>query len=106
MNTLASTLQAQGDLAGARALQEQVLTVRRRVLGEEHPSTLISMNNLAGTLWHCSERIEAIELISRAVEACVTKLGGDHPNTRACMNTLARMRADFDACTAPCATTP
>ncbi|MBF0394880.1 MAG: tetratricopeptide repeat protein, partial [Alphaproteobacteria bacterium] len=50
MNNLAGTLWAQGDLAGARAFEEQVLSVRRRVLGEEHPATLTSMNNLAGTL--------------------------------------------------------
>ena len=40
MNNLADTLRAQGDLAGARALQERVLEARRRVLGEEHPDTL------------------------------------------------------------------
>ena len=35
MNNLAATLRDQGDLAGARATQEQVLALRRRVLGEE-----------------------------------------------------------------------
>jgi hypothetical protein len=47
MSNLAGTLGAQGDHAGARAIQEEVLTVRRRVLGAEHPRTLGSMNNLA-----------------------------------------------------------
>ena len=41
----------QGDFAGARRLQERVLEVRARVLGEEHPDTLTSMGNLAATLW-------------------------------------------------------
>ena len=41
MNNLAETLRAQGDLAGARGLQEQVLDLRRRVLGAEHPNTLL-----------------------------------------------------------------
>ena len=50
MNNLAQTLQAQGDLPGARKIQEQVLDASRRVLGGEHPDTLTSMNNLAGTL--------------------------------------------------------
>jgi len=40
MSNLALTLGNQGDLNGARALQEQVLEARRRVLGEEHPDTL------------------------------------------------------------------
>ena len=50
MNNLAMTLWAQGDLRGARALEERVLQVKRRVLGEEHLDTLLSMNNLAETL--------------------------------------------------------
>ena len=37
MNNLAATLRAQGDLAGARKLHEEVLDIRRRVLGPEHP---------------------------------------------------------------------
>ena len=40
MSNLAETLRAQGDLAGARALQERGAGGRRRVLGEEHPDTL------------------------------------------------------------------
>ena len=50
MNNLAATMKAQGDLAGARKLQEEMLAIRRRVLGPEHPDTLTSMNNLADTL--------------------------------------------------------
>ena len=34
----------------ARDLQEQTLAARRRLLGDEHPDTLCSMNNLALTL--------------------------------------------------------
>jgi hypothetical protein len=47
MKNLATTRYVQGDLVGARNLQEQVLAVSRRVLGEEHPDTLTAMNNLA-----------------------------------------------------------
>jgi hypothetical protein len=46
MNNLAATLGAQGDLDGARGLEEQVLAARRRVLGDQHPDTLTSINNL------------------------------------------------------------
>ena len=45
--TWALLFKAQGDLADTRRLHEQVLEVRRRVLGEEHPDTIRSMNNLA-----------------------------------------------------------
>jgi len=50
INSLAQTLNAQGDLAGACKLQEQVLEARGRLLGKEHPDTLTAMNNLALTL--------------------------------------------------------
>jgi hypothetical protein len=36
MLNLAGTLKAQGDLAGARTLQEQVLEAMARLLGKEH----------------------------------------------------------------------
>jgi hypothetical protein len=39
MNNLAGTLHAQGELTGARELQEQVLAAFQRVLGDEHPDT-------------------------------------------------------------------
>ena len=38
---------AQGELDRARELQEQVLKVTRRQLGEEHPETLTAMSDLA-----------------------------------------------------------
>ena len=44
MNNLAVTMRAQGDLAGARTIQGQLLAIRRRVLGDGHPDTLASMN--------------------------------------------------------------
>jgi hypothetical protein len=47
MHNLASTRRALGDLDGARMLLEQALAGRRRVLGDDHPATLTSMNNLA-----------------------------------------------------------
>jgi hypothetical protein len=50
MSNLAITLKGQGDLPGARRLQEAVLGARKRLQGDEHPDTLTSMNNLAGTL--------------------------------------------------------
>ena len=59
MNNLAGTLYAQGDLAGARKFQEQVLEALGRLLGKEHPDTLSAMNNLAGTLYEQGELTEA-----------------------------------------------
>jgi hypothetical protein len=47
MNNLAETRRGLGDLQGARDLHEQTLAGYRRVLGDDHPDTITSMNNLA-----------------------------------------------------------
>ena len=46
MNNLGMTLANLGDLHDARDLLAQAVTGRRRVLGDDHPDTLGSMNNL------------------------------------------------------------
>ena len=65
MNNLAATLRAQGDLAGARGLQEQVLDLSRRVLGAEHPHTSVSAFNLFGTLLQANEPESARSLFAQ-----------------------------------------
>ncbi|HRF06966.1 FxSxx-COOH system tetratricopeptide repeat protein, partial [Accumulibacter sp.] len=97
MNNLAGTLRAQGDLAGARALQEQALAVSRRVLGEEHPATLTSMNNLAGTLRAQGDLAGARALQEQALAVRRRVLGEEHPDTLISMNNLAEtLRAQGD----------
>ena len=46
----ASSLWSRGQHQQALTLEEQTLTTYRRVLGENHPDTLTSMDNLAATL--------------------------------------------------------
>jgi Tetratricopeptide repeat len=62
---LAETLRAQGDTAGARRLQEEVLEIRRRTLGPEHPDTSISAWNLFRTLHDLGEREAARAVLER-----------------------------------------
>ena len=79
MNNLAQTLKAQGDLAKAHELQEQVLEARARLLGKEHPDTLTSMNNLAQTVQAQGDLARAHELQEQVVEAMARLLGKEHP---------------------------
>jgi len=51
MGNLGDILYEQGDLPGARRIDEQTLDAARRVLGAEHPNTLIAMRNLAEVLY-------------------------------------------------------
>jgi hypothetical protein len=81
MNNLASTLRAQGDLTGARALQESALAVRRRVLGKEHPDSLTSMNNLALTLRAQGDLAGARALEESALAIRYRVLDKEHPDT-------------------------
>ena len=48
-NNLAVTRYELGDAEGVRELHEGVYEARRRLLGPEHPDTLISTHNLAVT---------------------------------------------------------
>jgi tetratricopeptide (TPR) repeat protein len=97
MNNLAETLRAQGDLAGARGLQQQVLDLRRRALGMEHPDTLLSMNNLAETVRAQGDLAGARGLQEQVLELYVRTLGVEHPHTLRSMNNLAEtVRAQGD----------
>jgi hypothetical protein len=58
---------AQGDLSGARMLQEQVLAVRQRILGEEHPTTSVSAWNLFTTLGNCNDLDAAKQVLAQAL---------------------------------------
>ena len=69
MHNLAATLGAQGDRTAERRLQERVLEVRTRVLGEEHPDTLASMSNLAVTLNALGDLEGAIRLLRKCLRA-------------------------------------
>ncbi len=89
MGNLAARLWAQGELGGARELQERVLEERRELLGDQHPHTLTAMNNLAGTLWAQGELGGARELQERVLEERRELLGDQHPHTLTAMNNLA-----------------
>ena len=89
MNNLALTLGDQGDLEGARKIQEQVLEITRRVLGKEHPDTLTFMNNLALTLGAQGDLKGARKIQEQELEIMRRVLGEEHPDTLTSMNNLA-----------------
>jgi hypothetical protein len=70
MTNLASTYRNQGRWKEAEDLQKQELEICSRVLGKEHPDTLISMENLAWIL-KCQDRYgECMELMVSALRLC------------------------------------
>ena len=96
VSNLADTLRSQGDLAGAKKLQEKLLAIYRRVLGEEHPDTLTSMNNLASTLQELGDLSAAYELYNRAWAGFKRVMSEDHPRTWAVGMALCTIAIELD----------
>jgi hypothetical protein len=65
---LASTYCAQGNFAAPADMEEVVLMGRKKTLGEEHPATLTSMNNLAAIFYHQRNLQGAATLLERVIE--------------------------------------
>ena len=77
------------DYGSSRRLEEQVLAVRLRVLGEEHPDTLAVMSNLAGTVFEQGDRAGARKLHEQVLAVRLRVLGEEDPKTLKSMNNLA-----------------
>ncbi|MFF3445325.1 tetratricopeptide repeat protein [Streptosporangium sp. NPDC002721] len=79
----------EGNYQRAHTFASHGLAIDRAVLGEEHPHTLSSRNNLATVLWDLGRLAEA-EAEHRAVlEICRRMLGEEHPHTLSSRNNLA-----------------
>ncbi|MEM7352317.1 MAG: tetratricopeptide repeat protein [Acidobacteriota bacterium] len=78
-----------GEHAGAKTLQEQALAMRESLLGDDHPDTWTSRNNLGEALWALGDRAEARQLFEQTLEARKRLLPPEHPHTSTSMNNLA-----------------
>jgi hypothetical protein len=78
----------------ARSGYEQQRDSRKRLLGEEHPDTLTSMNALANTLRDQGDQPGARRLDEAVLEVRKRVLGNEHPDTLTSMNNLAIMMRD------------
>lgn len=94
MTNLASTYRKQGRWKAAEELDMQVLEMRNKTKGADHPDTLRSMANLASTFWNQGRWEAAEALFMRVVETRKEKLGADHPTTLASMSDLAVIYID------------
>ncbi len=61
---------------------QKALGIRERVLGEEHPDTATSYNNLAGVYESQGKYKGAISYYIKAYNVFLHKLGVNHPNTQ------------------------
>jgi tetratricopeptide (TPR) repeat protein len=81
-------LQAIGRYRQAEPLRLEALEIRRKVLGEEHPDTAQSYNNVAFALNAQGKYAAAAEASRKALDICRKVLGAEHPLTATSYNTL------------------
>ncbi len=86
---LANTLQGLGLLEQATRPQTEALETRRRLLGNEHPDTLYSLEHM-GRLWQSQSELNKAEACFReALAGRRRSLGEEHPDTYTSINSLA-----------------
>ena len=89
LTTLASELRVQGKYDAAEPLYREALEVRRETLGNRHPHTLASINNLGGLLRAKGDLAAAEPLCREALEVRRETLGNAHIRTRSPQSTTS-----------------
>ncbi|WP_445183444.1 tetratricopeptide repeat protein [Pseudonocardia sp. Cha107L01] len=89
LNALAAQLHAAGAYDAELALRHTVLHAKQRVLGVEHPDTLLSSSNLAFALLGLGEYQRAVALAQEVLGVRERVLGAEHPDTLQSSSNLA-----------------
>ncbi|MEN8217069.1 MAG: CHAT domain-containing tetratricopeptide repeat protein [Pseudomonadota bacterium] len=79
----------QGLFKEALPLAEKALKIRTEIFGEKHPSTLLSLNNLALIYQNLGRLSEALPLSEKGYRLKKEVLGEKHPSTLTSLNNLA-----------------
>ena len=69
-------------------MERELLDVKRRVLGPEHPDTLTTMGNLACSLCDQGKHAEAEQMFREVLDLQRRVLGPEHPETLATLREL------------------
>src|SRR5205085_593378 len=88
LNQQVEDLHDQGKDPEALELARQVCEFVCHVLGEEHPATATSLNNLGLLLQAMGDLAAARPYLEGALAICRTALGEDHPDTATSLNNL------------------
>ena len=89
LNNLALEKYYQGNYQEAIRLGTEAMEIKKKVLGEEHPSYATSLDNLAGYYDELGNYQEAIRLCTEAMEIRKKVLGKEHPDYAISLNNLA-----------------
>ncbi len=91
LQAVADTLRDLGLLDRAMAPQEEALAIRRRVLGDEHPDTLASINSMGTLLLSTGRYDDALPFLSEALDGRRRVLGDEHPDTHMSINNMGAL---------------
>ena len=89
MSDLAEMYYAQGRYAEAEPMLRQVLAVREKKLGPNHPEVAASLNNLAALYKDQGRYAEAEPMYRRAVTIDLKALGPEHRQVAMLLGNLA-----------------
>jgi CHAT domain-containing protein/tetratricopeptide (TPR) repeat protein len=87
-HSAAFVLYREGKYRDALNLEAKSLAVRQQLLGEEHPDTALSLNNLAASYKSLGEHAKAEPLYRQSLEIRKRVLGEEHPETVHSLNNL------------------
>jgi tetratricopeptide (TPR) repeat protein len=93
VDKLAIALHDARDFDGALPLAEEALAVERRINGDDHRDTLISIGNLANLHGNMGNHDLALPLHTEALAGSRRLLGDAHPHTLASISNLATVHA-------------
>jgi tetratricopeptide (TPR) repeat protein len=89
LNKIVIELYKAGQYADAIPIAQQVLAMRERALGRDHPDVATSLNNLALLYSKQGRYADAEPLYQRALTIDEKTLGRDHPAVATALNNLA-----------------
>jgi Tetratricopeptide repeat len=87
--SFAAVIKENGDWNNAEQLECQVMEMRMKLLGAEHPDTLTSMANIAVTYRKQGKWIKAEQLQVQVMDMTKKLLGAEHPDTFTSMADIA-----------------
>ncbi|MFN6496864.1 MAG: tetratricopeptide repeat protein [Nostoc sp. DedQUE01] len=97
LNETGYYLQERSQYSEAEPLYKKALSLRQRLLGEEHPSVATSYNNLAALYYSQGRYSEAEPLYEKALEIAELCLGVNHPNTITFRENLKLLRDNYNS---------
>ena len=78
-------------MPGARPYLERSLAISEQVLGEQHPDTATSLNNLGMLLQAMGDYAGARPYLERSLAISEQVLGAQHPDTATSLNNLGML---------------